>query len=87
MQQRAAALSGNVIFTGYRIDMPAVLNAMDVLVVASSTETGPLVLLEALACGVPGCESLEALEALQNEALGRVQLRRARLQKLAIAPQ
>ena len=43
----------NVVFTGRREDLPAVLNALDLLVVASTSETGPLVLLEALACGVP----------------------------------
>ncbi len=46
-------LNRRVIFTGHRSDIPAVLNALDALVIASSTETGPLVLLEALACGVP----------------------------------
>ena len=44
---------GNVIFTGRREDLPAVLNALDLLIIASERETGPLVLLEALACGVP----------------------------------
>ena len=53
LSQQAKAVAGRVIFAGYRADMHAVLNALDVLVVASSTETGPLVLLEALACGVP----------------------------------
>jgi len=43
----------NVIFTGRREDIIAVLNALDLLVIASERETGPLVLLEALACGVP----------------------------------
>lgn len=38
---------------GRRGDLPAVLNACDLLVVASERETGPLVLLEALATGVP----------------------------------
>jgi hypothetical protein len=38
---------------GRRGDLPAVLNAFDLLVVASERETGPLVLLEALATGVP----------------------------------
>ncbi len=42
----------NVIFTGRREDLPVILNALDLLVIASTTETGPLVLLEALACGV-----------------------------------
>jgi glycosyltransferase involved in cell wall biosynthesis len=43
----------HAIFAGRREDLPAVLNALDLLVVASERETGPLVLLEALACGVP----------------------------------
>ncbi|MDE3088148.1 MAG: glycosyltransferase family 4 protein [Chloroflexota bacterium] len=38
---------------GFQPDIVALLNALDVLVVASRTETGPLVLLQALACGVP----------------------------------
>jgi glycosyltransferase involved in cell wall biosynthesis len=38
---------------GRRDDLPAVLNAFDLLVVASTRETGPLVLLEALATGTP----------------------------------
>ena len=41
------------IFTGYRPDIQAVLNSLDLLVIASERETGPLVLVEALACGVP----------------------------------
>ena len=41
------------IYTGYRPDIQAVLNSLDLLVVASERETGPLVLVEALACGVP----------------------------------
>ncbi|NLE44834.1 MAG: glycosyltransferase [Chloroflexi bacterium] len=41
------------LFTGWRSDLPAVLNSLDILVIASERETGPLVLLEALACGVP----------------------------------
>ena len=51
VQARADGLP--VDFIGFQSDMPAVLNALDVLVIASTTETGPLVLLEALACGVP----------------------------------
>ncbi len=43
----------NVHFLGRREDLPEVLNALDLLVVASERETGPLVLLEGLACGVP----------------------------------
>jgi len=44
---------GNVIFAGRRQDLVAIINALDLLVIASERETGPLVLLEALACGVP----------------------------------
>jgi glycosyltransferase involved in cell wall biosynthesis len=42
-----------VVFPGRLDDLPTLLNALDLLVVASERETGPLVLLEALACGVP----------------------------------
>jgi len=61
----------NVIFTGRRKDHPAVLNALDLLVIASATETGPLVLLEALACGVPVVSTPvgRAPELLPPEAL------------------
>jgi glycosyltransferase involved in cell wall biosynthesis len=34
-------------------DLAALLNALDIIVVASTTETGPLVLFQGLACGVP----------------------------------
>jgi len=55
--QYAARLRGlattQVKMLGRRSDLPAVLNALDLLVVASERETGPLVLLEALATGVP----------------------------------
>ncbi len=43
----------NTRLLGRRSDIPAILNALDLLVVASSRETGPLVLMEALACGAP----------------------------------
>ena len=51
-QLRSDARNG-VLFLGRRSDLPAVLNAFDLLVVASERETGPLVLLEALATGIP----------------------------------
>jgi glycosyltransferase involved in cell wall biosynthesis len=61
----------HVIFTGRRHDLPDVLNALDLLVVASERETGPLVLLEALACGVPAISTPvgRAPEILPPEAL------------------
>jgi glycosyltransferase involved in cell wall biosynthesis len=51
LQLQAGSLPIDLI--GHQPDMPAVLNALDVLVIASTAETGPLVLLEALACGIP----------------------------------
>ena len=48
------SIAGETIrFTGRRADLPDVLNALDLLVITSERETGPLVLLEALACGIP----------------------------------
>ena len=60
-----------VIFTGRRKDLPTVLNGLDLLVVASERETGPLVLLWALACGVPAISTPvgRAPELLPPEAL------------------
>ncbi len=46
-------IDGRVIFTGWRDDMPALLNAMDVLVVASENEPFGRVIIEAMACGKP----------------------------------
>lgn len=51
--RQAAQGSRRIHFIGYRSDLPAVLAACDGLIVASTTETGPLVLLQALACGLP----------------------------------
>ena len=49
---RVAAGAG-VMFPGRVEDLPALLNALNLLVVASERETGPLVLLQALASGLP----------------------------------
>jgi len=61
----------NVVFAGRLEDLPAVLNGLDLLVVASERETGPLVLLYALACGVPAVSTPvgRALELLPPDAL------------------
>ena len=74
LRQQAAPLDGRVIFAGQRSDIPAVLNALDILVVASTTETAPLVLLEALACGAPVVSTPvgRAPELLADRAAGRL---------------
>lgn len=50
LQSRAAP---NIRFLGRRSDIPALFNALDLLIIASTRETGPLVLLESLACATP----------------------------------
>ncbi len=70
--QRLREMAGsNVHFLGRREDLPAVLNALDMLVIASERETGPLVLLEGLACSVPALSTPvgRAPELLSPEAL------------------
>jgi len=52
-QAEAACLNGHVRFLGYRNDVPAVLAASDVLVLPSFAEDVPLVILEAMAAGLP----------------------------------
>jgi glycosyltransferase involved in cell wall biosynthesis len=50
----AHSMAGDMIrFLGRRSDIPDLLNALDLLVVASSRETGPLALMESLACATP----------------------------------
>ena len=46
------ALEGHVHFLGFRTDMPAVYRTLDVLALPSLRETQPMVVLEAMACGV-----------------------------------
>jgi glycosyltransferase involved in cell wall biosynthesis len=54
LQEMAGATAGEKVrFLGRRSDVPDLLNAIDLLVVASSRETGPQVLMESLACGTP----------------------------------
>ncbi len=54
-QARALGLADRVIFLGHvgRSQMPALYNGVEVLVLPSSNEGVPMVLLEALACGTP----------------------------------
>jgi glycosyltransferase involved in cell wall biosynthesis len=50
---RALGVQARVRFAGYRPDMPALLAAADLCVISSHNEGLPLVLLEAMAAGVP----------------------------------
>lgn len=47
-------LGSKILFVGFRGDMPAVMSAIDILVVASVGEEGcPMAILEAMSCGRP----------------------------------
>ncbi len=50
---RRYKIEEKVIFAGYRKDIPELFKAMDVFVISSYSEGGPIVLLEAMASGVP----------------------------------
>lgn len=67
-------LAGNLIFTGFRSDVSLLMNGMDVLVLPSSIEGNPTVVLEAMATEVPviaSCISahIEVISHLQNGLL------------------
>lgn len=64
-QTEALSLTDRVCFAGYRSDIPAVLSALDVLVISSTYEGTPLALFEAMAAGkaivstaVDGCQEV-----------------------------
>jgi glycosyltransferase involved in cell wall biosynthesis len=50
---RQLGITGNVTFAGSRSDVAALLPALDVAVLSSTTECFPMAVLEAMACGVP----------------------------------
>lgn len=49
----ARNLDGDIVFTGFQKNVPAFLSLMDVFVLSSLSESGPLVLLEAQAMKIP----------------------------------
>lgn len=52
-QVQALGLEASIVFCGIRRDIPAVLAALDVLVIASKWEGLPVILLEGMAAGLP----------------------------------
>ena len=46
-------LNRHVLFTGYRSDVPHLMECADVVVLCSETESTPLTLLEGMSCGLP----------------------------------
>jgi glycosyltransferase involved in cell wall biosynthesis len=46
-------IEDGIILAGYRADIPEVMNAMDIFVLASILEAAPIVVLEAMACARP----------------------------------
>ena len=46
-------LNKTVLLTGFRSDIPNILQCSDIAVLSSETESAPLTLLEAMSCGLP----------------------------------
>ena len=53
LQVRELGLEDRVIFAGHRNDIPRLFRAMDMFVISSFSEGGPIVLLEAMASEIP----------------------------------
>ena len=51
--ERELGIAGKVIFAGFRSDLRAVMNALDVLVISSRSEGFSLSAVQAMACGLP----------------------------------
>ena len=83
-QSRRLGLDGRVHFTGFRKDLPEVYASLDVLALTSDNEGTPVVLIEALAAGVPVAASDVGgvPDVLQNGRLGKLF---ARADKKALA--
>lgn len=51
--ERELGIAGRIIYAGFRSDLRAVMNALDVLVISSSAEGFSLSAVQAMACGLP----------------------------------
>ncbi len=52
-QEKELGLQGKCSFTGFQKDIPAILKITDILAIPSHSEGLPMVILEAMACGIP----------------------------------
>ncbi len=73
-QSHRLGLDGRVHFTGFREDLPEVYASLDALALTSDNEGTPVVLIEALAAGVPVAASDVGgvRDVLQNGRLGKL---------------